>query len=189
MQHRAVTRWGKYLESSLDWGSHILAGIAGLSLLTMMGMIVVNVFFRYVVGNPLVGIHDLVQLSMVVIVFFSLAYTGLKGAHIAVDLFSPALARIRPRWADMLLYRSVMLIAAVTMFWVAYLSLNRMFKSELMREASNMIGVPHYPFYGIIALGLAVYGLVLLAEAVRGQRSWSPAKETSHHGGDDDDRR
>lgn len=176
MPNSYFSRTGNYLDSVLVWGSYLFAGIAGVSLVAMMGMIVVDVFFRYLLDTPLVGVYDLIKLSMVVVTFCSLAYTGLKGAHITVDLFAPALARIRPRWVDALLYRIVMFMTSGTLLWLAYLSWSRMPQSELMREASNMVGVPHYPFYGVIAAGLALYGLVVLADAVRGQRPSVPVE-------------
>lgn len=174
MPSRPLSRAGKHAKHILSWGSYLFAGIAGMSLVVMMGMIVVDVFCRYFLNTPLVGVYDLVKLAMVVITFCSLAYTSLKGAHITVDLFAPALARIRPRWLDGLLYRLVMVLASATLLWLAYLSWNRIPKSELMREASSMIGVPHYPFYGVIAAGLALYGLTLLADAVRGHTDCPP---------------
>lgn len=174
MSNSFFPRTGNYIDLVVVWSSYFFAGIAGISLISMMGMIVVDVFFRYLLGTPLVGVYDLIKLSMVMVTFCSLAYTGLKGAHISVDLFAPALARIRPRWVDALLYRLVMFMASGTLICLAYLSWERMPQSELMREASSMIGVPHYPFYGVIAASLVLYGLVVLVDAIRGPRPYVP---------------
>ncbi|MCL7942945.1 TRAP transporter small permease [Marinobacter sp. ATCH36] len=182
MSNRFFSSTVKYSELALVWGCYLLAGIAGVTLVFMMGMIVVDVFFRYVLDTPLIGVYDLVKLSMVVVAFCSLAYTGLKGAHITVDLCNPVFARIRPRWIDALLYRLVMFMASGTVLWLAYLSLDQASKSEAMREASTMIGVPHYPFYGVIAVGLVFYGLVLLADAIRGGQRLVPVGSNGEQG-------
>ncbi len=63
-----------------------LAFIGGLALLWLMGLTVVAVMMRYVFGAPILGAQDISEMSLVLVAFLGLAYSGWTGAHIAVDL-------------------------------------------------------------------------------------------------------
>jgi TRAP-type C4-dicarboxylate transport system permease small subunit len=61
-----------------------LIGAAGLSI--EMAVILLDVVGR-AFGSPLYGSHDIVTMTMVILVFGGMALCDYKGGHIAVDLF------------------------------------------------------------------------------------------------------
>ncbi len=70
----------------VDWVNRTFLGIAMLALFTMMMSIVVDVFMRYVFNAAVVGAYDMVEICLVVAIFFSIGAL-ISGSHeILIDL-------------------------------------------------------------------------------------------------------
>ncbi|MBM3609644.1 MAG: TRAP transporter small permease, partial [Alphaproteobacteria bacterium] len=91
---------GKLSADGAGGGSNMLdrflrgmALAAGGVLLLLTFLTVVDVVLRYFFNAPFRGSLELTEYAMALIVFFSLAYAGWTGAHIAVDLLEKWLDR------------------------------------------------------------------------------------------------
>ena len=62
--------------------------LGGFGLLLLLALTVAAVVMRKVFGTPLLGVFDISQMTLIVIVFSGLAYCGITRGHVAVDLFS-----------------------------------------------------------------------------------------------------
>ena len=139
-----------------------LALLAGVVLVLLVLLTVADVVMRYAFNAPIFGAQDMSQLALIVVVFLSMAYCGRKGGHVAVDLFVQALGRRAAAWID----AAVSLAGAGVLFTLAWRSVVSGGRASLFGSASNLLVIPFEPFYYVIALGAALYGLVLVGQAV-----------------------
>ena len=136
-----------------------LAG--GLVLMLLMGYTVLDVVLRYGFNRPFSGSLELTEFAMSVIVFLGIAYCGFTGGHVAVDILERPLEDPRLRFVPVILT----LAGAVLFAAIAWLTAAEALSS--MHRISNMMRWPHWPFQLTVALGSAMYALVLLIQAIR----------------------
>jgi TRAP-type C4-dicarboxylate transport system permease small subunit len=156
------------LDNLLRW----MALAAGAVLLLLMFGTVADVVLRYFFNAPFRGSLEMTEFAMALIVYLSIAYCGWKGAHIEVDLFDKWLSRPALR----LLPAILALIGAALFAVIAWLLASESFAS--MKQASNMMKIPYFPFRMTAAFGSAMFALVLVVQAVNIFRR-KPAVE--HH--------
>jgi TRAP-type C4-dicarboxylate transport system permease small subunit len=150
-------------EQRLDRLVRVLGGVSGYMLLWLMVLTVVAVFSRKVLNSPIIGVQDLSEVSLVVVVFFAMSYAGWTGGHIAVDLIAEALPRSWLRLVDI-----VMRLAGALFFViVAWQSAERAIEAYAFKEATNLITIPLYPFFWVIAGGFVLFSAVLAVLALR----------------------
>ncbi len=147
-------------------GVQFLAFLGGLALVWLMGLTVVAVIMRYVFSAPILGSQDMSEMSLVLVAFLGLAYIGWTGAHIAVDLIGSLRRPGLTRWTDAVMR----LLGAVLMAMVTWQTVRQGLDAAVYGEATNLIEIPHLPFFMVVALGSAAYSLVLLIQAVRAAR-------------------
>ncbi|NKB21339.1 MAG: TRAP transporter small permease subunit [Alphaproteobacteria bacterium] len=154
------------IESIVRKSVRHLAILAGVTLLFLMLLTVYAVVMRYIFNAPILWALDVGRMGLVVLVFFGLGYCGLTGGHIAVDFISvlapPKLVRV----SDVII-RSGCFVLIALMAWQG-------FKQGLdaieMGEGTNELEIPLFPFFGVVALGSAIYCIVLLLQVSRAAR-------------------
>ena len=137
-----------------------LAG--GIVLLALMLLTVVAVTVRKF-NFPITGTQDLSEAGLTVVVFFAMAYSGWTGGHIAVDLVSGILKGRGLRILDAV----SRFLSAVFFGIVAWQSVLQGTDALEQGDGFNLIALPHYPFFFVVAFGCGLYALVLLVLAVR----------------------
>jgi TRAP-type C4-dicarboxylate transport system permease small subunit len=143
-------------------GVTVMAIVSGVILLALMALTFVAVTLRKF-NNPILGTQDLSEAGLIVVVFFALAYSGWTGGHIAVDLISGVLKGRGLRIVD----TAVRLSCGVFFLIVAWQSLRQGLDVLEYGDGFNLLPIPHFPFYFIIAFGSAVYALVLFVLGLR----------------------
>ena len=143
-----------------------MAIVSGVGLLGLMALTVFAVFMRKVINDPIMGTQDLSEAGLTVVVFFGLAYSGWTGGHIAVDLISGALKPRTLRAVDTI----VRLVCGVFFIVVAWQSVKQGMDALEFGDGFNLLDIPHYPFFFVVAFGSTVYALVLFVLAVRAAR-------------------
>jgi TRAP-type C4-dicarboxylate transport system permease small subunit len=81
-----------FLVNTLRRLVRLSAGIAGLSMLTMMAVTCVDVVLRKL-GRPLPGAYDIVKMAAAVTIACALPYTTAVKGHVAVEFFYHRLER------------------------------------------------------------------------------------------------
>ena len=152
MSPAAAPRWLRALDT-----------IACLALLAMLGLTVADVIGRYVISRPVKGVTELVQYTMVVVVFAALPLVTARRQHIAVGLFDKtfqgAAERVR---AGLVAGISAAFLLGQT--WLLFQH------ADGMREAADVIGalrLPVYPAGYIMAALSALAAAVCLYALVR----------------------
>ena len=159
----------------IDRPVRALALLGGVVLLGLMGLTVVDVTARYVFNAPIFGGQDVAELMLLAVAACSFAYCGRTGGHVAVEIFSTGRARALTRWMDPPVKLASAAILAVLAWRCGVAGLAAMSYDE----ASNLLEIPYWPFYWLLAGGFAVYALVLLIEAtdlLRGDKRTAPRR-------------
>jgi len=152
----------------LDRAARALAYLGGIVLVLLALFMTVDVALR-ALGTPIFGALDFVQLALVLTVFAGIAYCGRSDGHVAVDLFFPHMGPRAAFAAELLVKLGALLILALLAWrmgvraWTAG-----------VRDASNLLELPRWPFYAFATFGTALYVAMLaletLALAARGPR-------------------
>lgn len=151
------------LVSKVFHGSAIvLAAIAGLNLLFMVALIAIGVGARFLFSWPILGVNEIVQFVSVVCVMLALPYCTLRETHVRVDVLDELIGRWGRLLGDIL---SRLLSASVlgVLVWRAWL---KTLDAHEFGDATNMLSLPIWPSYGMIALGGAICVAILLFQTV-----------------------
>jgi TRAP-type C4-dicarboxylate transport system permease small subunit len=133
---------------------------AGISLLFMVVLIAVGVVLRYAFATPILGINEIVQLNSVAVVMLALPWATSEGAHVRVDVLDNAIGRFG-RFVGDVLSRVLSTFVLAVLVWRAGL---KALDALEYGDATNMLSLPLWPFYAILATGFALCVLVLLGQ-------------------------
>ena len=150
----------------LDWIDRIVHAFAlwfgGLVLLVMLALTVVDVGGRYFFNWPVYGSLDLYGVLLASVVAVCIPYGQRTGAHVSADLFA-ALASPGVDRAITVVVRT--LCAMIAGMWACYLYFAGN-TAALLEESTQLLGIPFQPIYYILAIGIGIYAIALLAEAI-----------------------
>jgi TRAP-type C4-dicarboxylate transport system permease small subunit len=114
--HPGRRDWLDLAEAFTGAVNRLFAALACILVMVIMGLIVVAVFYRYVLDDPIAWILDITIFLLVFVFFLAVAPALESGSHIEVDLFDPLIPR-RARKAQRLIGKALTLIFAVVFFW------------------------------------------------------------------------
>ena len=143
-----------------------VAGLAGLTLVFLMLMTTAGVIGRKL-GYPINGVFDLTHFTVLIMTFFGLAYCGYRGAHVSIELLYRFLG---PRTRDVL-NRVINLAGCVLFVVIAWRTYEQSIVVREINESSQLLEIPFYPFYWLVAFGCALFAFVM------GLRIFVPAPE------------
>ena len=157
---------GNGADRSLDLIDRLVRPLAlwlgGAMVLGLTALTVVAVCFRYILNSPIFGVADIAQLFLLGAVTVSVAYSGRTGGQVAVELLGSAAGKSMLRWTDVI----VKALGTAMMAVLAYQLYRNGFDAADYGEASDSLLIPFGPFYQILAVGMALYALVLLLETI-----------------------
>jgi len=139
--------------------TRMVNGLGVTSLFVIMVLIAVDVFGRYFFNKPIPGSFEITDMMMVLIVFFGIAYTGVKGEHVNLgDLLLGRFSnRLRGFIATTTNILSLCLFALIV--WQSFQQANILrFKGTV----SEILRIPVYPFLWVVTLGSLLLCVVLL---------------------------
>ena len=131
----------------LDKVSRGAATLSAVVLILVMAVTLIDVFCRYVLNSPILGVRDVTEASMVVIVFAALGRTALMGDHVALDVLDPYFKG----WFDRLTRTIVQLLIVAIYAVLAWRSLITAQLNDLLGTATNILFLPVAPFQYVIA--------------------------------------
>lgn len=144
------------------WVSRAALWVGGTFVIVMMLLTVTDVVLRFVFNSPIIGARDYNSLALLIVVTFSTAYSARTGGQVAVEIFDNAFSPA----IDFILKMLVHLSGAVMLVILIYHLIIAGSEATLLGEATQELGINFEPFYYILALGMAFYVLILLAEIV-----------------------
>ncbi|ANT63343.1 hypothetical protein AYJ57_23005 (plasmid) [Salipiger sp. CCB-MM3] len=152
-----------------DRATSILAVIGGLALLLLVVLIFAGVVLRYVFGQPILGSNEIIQLTAVALVMSALPYCTHLNGHVTVDVFDRVLGRFGRMAGDVL----ARLLSGYVLGVLCHRAVYKALDAAEFGDTTNMLGLPLWPFYGILALGCAfcvlVFALQILNVIIYGE--------------------
>ncbi|WP_374632282.1 TRAP transporter small permease [Paracoccus sp. (in: a-proteobacteria)] len=158
-----VTQGNFNLAAQADRAARVLAILAGAGLLLVLALIFVSVVMRYIFSTPIVGVNEIVQLASVGIVMLALPWCTAEGAHVGVDVLDQKIGR----WGRFLGDVQARAIAALILSVLVWRASLKAMDAREFGDATNMLQMPIWPFYAMIAAGMALSVLVLLAQLIQ----------------------
>jgi len=134
----------------------VLTWIASGALSILILFVVANVLSRFLFKKPLPGTIEVIELVAVVIVFFSVAYTETKRAHIYVELVVSKLRRRTQAVLASMMYFLAAIFFAVMAWRSSVLAWSYLFPTT--RE-TYVLSIPIAPFLFVVAFGSLVLAL------------------------------
>jgi TRAP-type C4-dicarboxylate transport system permease small subunit len=136
-----------------------LFNYVGLTVLALMvPMTVADVLGRRLFGKPILGMLELTSLSLIIVSFLILAYCGIKGGHIEVEIITARFPkRMRSSVVAAVYILTTAMLGAVS--WQLFLQAIRL---QHTTQTSGLLRIPTYPFIYIAALGSILLTLVYL---------------------------
>ncbi len=125
----------------------LLGFIISLGLLFMLWLAFWQVYTRYIVGKPAIYTEELLEFTMVWVVFLGMALAFESGKHLALTLISEKLSK----GSRKILYT---IVNGVILFFVLYVLLwgGLMVSQTPMFQTSLIMDWPMGPIYGILPL-------------------------------------
>lgn len=159
----------------LTWAEKQLGRLAGLfafagaaGIMVLLAVTVIAVLWRYALNSPIFGIEDISIVTLTVVAAAAVSFGAGKNAHISINIISNFFGRRVTRVTDVVmrsLTAGVSLLAAYAMFVTACGFEKACITSNLSLE--------HRPFYYVLGVAMALYGLHVAVQLMIGLAHWS----------------
>lgn len=144
----------------VDQVTQLLAIGAGICLITLVAVVSLGVILRYVIGAPLLGINEIVQMVAVALAMLALPYCTSAGAHVRVDLFDTVIGR----WGRFLGDIFSRCLSIVALSYLCRQGWKKASEAVEYGDVTNMIQLPLWPVYGAICVGMALCSFVFAVQ-------------------------
>jgi len=138
------------------------ATLAGAVLIALMLMTAADVAGRAIFNAPITGVFDLTHFAVLTMAYLGLALCGFRGDHIAIEIVYQKLGQRARRVLDGL----TNLLGAVLFGLIAWQAVAQAVIVREIDEASQLLNIPFFPFYWLLAAGAALFALVMLLRIV-----------------------
>jgi TRAP-type C4-dicarboxylate transport system permease small subunit len=130
---------------------------AGAVLILLMLLTTADVVGRYFFNSPINGVFDLTHFAVAAMTFLGLAYCGFRGGHVVIELLYDKL----PMAARGVLNRVINLAGCVLFALIAWRTAVQSIDVRDMGEASQMMEIPLFPLYYLVAFGSGLFAWVM----------------------------
>lgn len=147
--------------------STLLALAGGALLIAAIVLTLMSVIGRYLLGLPVPGDYELVEIGCGIAVFLFFPFTHAVGSNISAEFFTSGLPLVQRRYIDAIHDLVFMLLGALLTWRMAHGFTEKLASGE----TSILIGIPLWWPYGIGVLALALLTFVCLLRAISGFRA------------------
>jgi TRAP-type C4-dicarboxylate transport system permease small subunit len=132
-------------------------------ILLLMTITVINSIGRYGFSRPVLGVIEISDFLLLISAFLVGAYTMVTKSHVTigiiVDRFSPRTQAI----VDSFTY----LFSLIMVCLAGWRSLVNGLYIMQQRQATDILHIPHFPFYMVVAFGWFILGIAILLQFIR----------------------
>ena len=154
-----LSRTARLLEKRLHPIIRVINAVGTIALGVMVLITVADVLLRLIFDRPIRGTLEITEFLMVIAVFFAMGYTGMLKGHIAIQILPSRLPE-RPR---AVLDSIADLISIGFCCLVIWQGIGQAAITRLRNDISGVTSIPISPFYYILVFGVALMGLVFVA--------------------------
>ncbi len=133
------------------------AYVAGVVLVLLMLLTTADVAGRYFFNAPIAGVFDLTHFAVLIMTFLGLAYCGFRRGHVSIELLFERFSRPVRR----VLSRAINLVGAILFTIIAWRSLVQSVDVREFGEASQLVEIPFFPLYWLLAFGALLFAAVM----------------------------
>ena len=142
--------------------AHVGGFIGSLTMVGLMLLTVGDVLLRYFFNAPILGSFELTEFSLIILVFFAIPWGTAQKVNVRVDLLvGPLPNRVRAIFDSVTCFLSTLITALLAWYTVPQAKYMMKLGSE-----SDMLEIPLYPFYFIVAVGFFLLFFVLIANLI-----------------------
>ena len=136
----------------------------GLCVLGLMMLLTASdVTLRYVFNKPIEWAFEMTVYMMAIVVAFAVAYCATQKGHVRVDVVVERLPQRAQAIIDGITgFFSLGLVSLIS--WQCFINIQGQYIQNV--ESANL-HIPTYPFVALVALGIACFTLVLLADLLK----------------------
>lgn len=137
--------------------------VLGLTALSLIVLITTaDVLLRALFNEAILGVVEITEYAMIIVVYFALGWCTSQNAHARVDLM---VGRFSPRAQAIIdcFTTSLGIVVVVLISWQGYSEFLDAMKASL---TSSILEIPSYPFYLCLGLGSSIFGLALLKSLI-----------------------
>jgi TRAP-type C4-dicarboxylate transport system permease small subunit len=132
--------------------------VAGLVLMVMMMITVVDVVGRKIFNLPLPGGLELTELTLVVLIYAGLPLVSRHGEHVVVDLFERWMSPMLKKVLNMLSH----LVCSLAFFGIAWLLYRKALSSAASGDYTSVLKVAYAPFIYVMCALVVLTALIHL---------------------------
>ena len=143
--------------------SRAWAVLGGLMLLAIMLMTVASVLMRAILGSPITGDFELVEMGTAIAAFAFLPYCHQAGGNVLVDVFTTRAPERIKSWLAAL-SSFVLLAIALVLVWRMAEGGHDFYRYH---EVSTNLGIPRWWVFPPVLISLALLALVAMVTAMR----------------------
>lgn len=147
--------------TAVGWAVRLVTALSAVALSVLLATTFTGVVMRYVFSSPILGVNEIVQLASVALVMLGMSAAAEREDHIRVDVLDRSIGRYG-RYAGDLFARLVSIGVLAALAWRSWVKL---LDAAEFGDETNMLGIPLWPFYGLIILGMVLYLIVLATQA------------------------
>ena len=159
----------KLIGTQLGRLTQLFSILGAISVLVLMSVTVVAVFWRYILNSPIFGIEDVSTMTLTVVAATAVAYAAHQNAHVSVNIITILSGRSVTRFTDAtsrILCISMLALATYALFSKGSCGLE-------CGQTTNNITIVHTPFYYMLGLSMASYTLLMLLHLILGFYNWN----------------
>lgn len=136
--------------------------LGAVVLIGLMLLTVGDVILRYFFNAPILGSYELTEFLLVAMVFFAIPWATLKKANVRVDLLVGRLpSKVRAVFDSVSCFMSLFVTALF-----AWYTVPQAIYIWRLYTVSDMLEIPFYPFYFLVAFGFFVLFFVLVLNLI-----------------------
>jgi TRAP-type C4-dicarboxylate transport system permease small subunit len=140
----------------------LLTMLSSLALAVLLLATFAGVIMRYVFAAPILGSNEIIQMASLALVMLAMPGAAQQETHIRVDVFDAAIGPLG-RFAGDLLSRGIAIFLLTMLSWRSW---DKLVDAAEFGDATNMLRIPLWPFYGLLLAGSALYGIVVLLQFI-----------------------
>lgn len=153
----------KQVEKIVKRITGVLSIISFVGFFFIMAITVCDILIRYISGDSILGVYEIVERTMICAVFASFAYTQTEHAHVQITLVA---AKYPPKLKFVMLALNYLLSAAASVF-VAYAAVRQANVAMASHYTTGILLIPLYPFYWIECVSMIVLCAAFLFDMVK----------------------
>ena len=154
---------GKALSHKLGRFSSLLAYLGAFALFVMMALTTADVVGRYLFNTPILGVFELTEFLVLILIFSFLAYTQSHKSHVSVELLVNRLPGKIQVYIEIVDHVVCLLLMAL----ITWMGFDKALELLEVGEASPNLGIPDYPFVFFLVLGSAVMCIEYIRDLIR----------------------